>query len=139
MDDQMVAGRHHDVRVGVAGPNVIRGISDARSRVFSRRLRQDLLICQLRQLLLDEVHIQSVCGDIDMFFRDYLDITIIGHLEQRTSIPEKVQELLGETFPTEGPEPATDSTTHDNAIGIFHAICYSDYTWTNVAKLSDEG
>ena len=55
------------------------------------------------------------------------------------SIAEKVEKLFREIFSAEGPEPATDSTTHDNAIGIFHAICYSDYTWTNVAKLSDEG
>jgi len=56
-----------------------------------------------------------------MVFGYYFYKSVITHLEERTSYPEKIEELLGSVVSAKRPKATSDTTSHDYTISIFHS------------------
>lgn len=118
VQDQMVGGSHHDVRVGVHSPNAKRGVGNGRGSVPPDRLQQDLLLFQLRQLPRCHLRVGIVGHDVYVLHRHNLFEPVKRALQQRPSRAKKIQELFGFPLFAKGPKAASHPTAHDHAIVI---------------------
>src|SRR5690606_38828429 len=100
------------------------GISVARRGVAHDRLQYELLGRELGQLFADELRIRFVCGHEDVLLWNALPKTVIRSLDERFSCTQHINELLGQFGTAYRPEPATDTTRHNDGVIILHALSF---------------
>jgi hypothetical protein len=63
-----------------------------------------------------------ICHNIDVIGRTNPFETAVGHLYQGLPRTEDIKELFGGIFPAKWPEPASNTTGHDEQIAVFHGL-----------------
>ena len=121
--NNMVGRSNYNISVWVFSTNFITGICNARSGISTIRLKQNLVVAQIRQLLFGDIIILFARYDIDIFFRTNSIKTFNRLLNHRCSDTQHIVKLLWICTSTERPESRSNSTSHYNyVIIIIHLL-----------------
>ena len=112
LEDEVVAGRHHNLGIGVERLDVPSRPGVARRGVAPHGLEQDLVGLDLWQLLLDYRGVLLVGEHYDIFRRNYPFETVYRELQQAPACSQEINKLFRHRLAAVGPEATAHTTTH---------------------------
>ena len=115
---QVIARSHYHRCFGIERGYMIGCPRYAGSRVAPVRLQKNPLLRNFRQLFPDHIHITAIGYNKNIFRTHDGQYPVIAHLQQRTAGSEKIQKLFRLVGTAVGPETATDSSAHYDAISV---------------------
>jgi len=119
--NEVVSGRHDDIRLWVERHYLMSEVGSAGRSVLARWLANDILITDLRDLLLERSHVLLIGNKVYIFLGADVLEAVVGPLDEGAPGAQQVEELLGMVSAAFGPKPATYAAGHDGHVIILDA------------------
>lgn len=119
IEDEVVGRRHDHRRVGLQSPKAEGRIGDAGSRIASDGLALHLFGPELGDLFEDQLPVGGIRNDKEVLRRNDRRKTLECMADEALPGAQNIEELLGKMASAGRPEPATDTTCHDDAVTIY--------------------
>jgi len=115
-----VVGRRHDHRrIGLQRLEAEGRIGDTGCRITSDGLAQHLFGPELGELFENQLPVGGIRDDKEVFRRDDRRKTLECMADETLPGAQNIEKLLGKMASAGRPEPATDTSGHNDAIAIY--------------------
>lgn len=119
IEDEVVGRRHDHRRIRVQCPKAEGRIGDAGSRIASDGFAQHLFGPELGELFENQLPVGGIRDDKEVLRRNDRRKTLECMADETLPGAQNIEELLGEMASAGRPEPATDTSGHNDAIAIY--------------------
>ena len=118
IEDEVVGRRHDHRRVGLQRLEAEGRIGDAGGRIASDGLAQHLFGPELGNLFENQLPVGGIRDDKEVLRRNDRRKTLECMADETLPGAQNIEELLGEMASAGRPEPAADTSGHDDAVTI---------------------
>lgn len=119
IEDEVVGRRHDHRRIRVQCPKAEGRIGDAGSRIASDGFAQHLFGPELGELFENQLPVGGIRDDKEVLRRNDRRKTLECMADETLPGAQNIEELLGEMASAGRPEPATDTSGHNDAIAFY--------------------